>query len=199
MSPRQTPLPKIWLLSDARNDAVLERALAQLPRGSGLIYRHYHLARLEREARFRVLARVARRYGHVVVLAGQARRARRWGADGAYGSPATLARGPAMLRLASAHSLQELATARRARADAVLLSPVYATRSHPGAKLLGLVRFRLLARHSPAIVMALGGMTQRRARLLAGFGWAAIDGLRLGRKRRTMRQKAMNQSLFRSS
>ena len=31
-------------------------------------------------------------------------------------------------------------------ADAVLLSPVFPTRSHPGAPVLGPVRFRLLAR-----------------------------------------------------
>ncbi|MFN5818931.1 MAG: thiamine phosphate synthase, partial [Novosphingobium sp.] len=41
--PRKKPLPAIWLLSDARNDAVLERALMRLPRGSGFVFRHYHL------------------------------------------------------------------------------------------------------------------------------------------------------------
>ncbi|HSJ77794.1 MAG TPA: thiamine phosphate synthase, partial [Erythrobacter sp.] len=52
--------PHLWLLSDARNDGGLERALSRLPRGSGFIYRHYHLPPVERVARFRSLARLAR-------------------------------------------------------------------------------------------------------------------------------------------
>jgi hypothetical protein len=36
--------PRLWLLSDERNDAVLERPCAACPRGSGFVYRHYHFA-----------------------------------------------------------------------------------------------------------------------------------------------------------
>lgn len=165
----------MWLISDARNDAVLERALARLPRGSGLIYRHYHLSPDARRARFEVLARTARRFGHVVVLAGGAALALRWRAHGAYASPERLARGPRALRLATVHSLRELASAHRARADAVLISPVFRTASHPRGRTLGPVRFRLLARRSRVPVIALGGMTPRRARRFER--WAAIDGL----------------------
>ncbi|MBS0473680.1 MAG: thiamine phosphate synthase [Proteobacteria bacterium] len=164
---------KVWIISDARNDAGLERALAKLPRGSGLIFRHYHLSAIERRARFAALARLARRYGHVVALAGDARTARRWGADLAYGSPDALAGGPALPRLVTVHSLHELARARRA--DAVLLSPVFATRSHPGARALGPLRFLLIAAHASAPVIALGGMNARAAHRLKWPNWAAID------------------------
>lgn len=171
---RHSPLPALWLISDARNDAVLEAALKRLPRGSGLVFRHYHLLPAERRDRFRALLRIARQRGHCAVLAGTPRAARGWGADGAYGSPEALARGPAGLRLVTVHSLRELARARRA--DAVLISPVFPTRSHPGASALGPVRFRLIAARSPVSAVALGGMTARRARGL-GTAWAAIDGL----------------------
>ncbi|MFC0206182.1 thiamine phosphate synthase [Novosphingobium soli] len=172
---RQPCLPRLWLVSDARNDAVLETVLARLPRGSGLIYRHYHLAPGARRARLRALLPVARRYGHRVVLSGDARQARRWQAQGCYGAAETLARGPRMLRLATVHSLRELGRAHRSRADAVLVSPVFATASHPGAEGLGPVRWRLLAQRAQVPAIALGGMTARRAR---GFPrWAAIDGL----------------------
>lgn len=170
---RQPPLPALWLVSDARNDGALEAVLKRLPRGSGLIFRHYHLSEPQRRARFRALRRVARRRGHRVVLAGTPAQAHRWGADGAYGTAASLARGPALLRLATAHSLREVGRARRA--DAVLLSPVYPTRSHRGAAVLGPVRYRLLARQARVPVIALGGMSAARARGLAR--WAAIDGL----------------------
>ncbi|MEO5598373.1 MAG: thiamine phosphate synthase [Novosphingobium sp.] len=179
MQPRHTSFetPRLWLISDARNDAALETALRRLPRGSGLVFRHYHLAETERRTRFAQLARLARRFGHVVVLSGGARQARRWGADGVYGSADNLARGPALLRLVTVHSLKEIAAARRARADLVLLSPVFATRSHPGGKALGPLRTLLAARLSSAPLVALGGMNRRSARRVPGLRSAAIDGL----------------------
>lgn len=173
MRPRQTSLPAIWLVSDARNDAGLERALMRLPRGSGLIFRHYHLDPAARRARFDGLRRIARRRGHAVVLAGSPGQARAWGADGAYGAPRLLAGGPALLRLATVHSLREMRQC--SRADALLLSPVFPTRSHPGSATLGVVRFRLLAGRSRVPVIALGGMGQLAAQRLRWSRWAAID------------------------
>lgn len=171
-------LPALWLISDARNDAGLERALAALPRGSGLIYRHYHLDGPERLARFRSLRRVARARGHRIVLADSALTAREWGADGIYGAPRALwPRRAGLIHLATAHDLAELGIAARLGADAALLSPVFATLSHPGGGTLGAVRFRLLARQAGLPVIALGGMTAARARALKWAKWAAIDGL----------------------
>ena len=82
-----------------------------------------------------------------------------------------------MLHLATAHNLAEIGLANRLEADAVLLSPVFPTNSHPGGHTLGRSRFRLLAQHSGAPVIALGGMTKERARSLRWPRWAAIDGL----------------------
>lgn len=164
--PQMKPLPQIWLISDARNDAVLERALRRLPRGSGFVFRHYHLPEAQRRARFALLARIARGRGITVILSGPAALARRWGAAGSYGSHRDA-------MLATAHSLRELRRAQRAQA--VLLSPVFPTRSHPGGKVLGPLRFRLLARWAPAPVIALGGMSQRAADRLRWPSWAGID------------------------
>ena len=169
--------PKIWLVSDARNDAALERILRKLPRGSGLIFRHYHLGESARRQRFGELKRIARSRGHAIALSALPAMARRWGADAVYGPPRNLARGPAALRVVTAHSLRELAQAKRARADAILLSPVFPTRSHPGQGALGPVRFRLLAARAGVPVIALGGMNVRRARQLGAARWAAVDGL----------------------
>ena len=172
------PLPDLWLLSDARNDAVLKEALARLPRGSGFIYRHYHLAPQQRLARYRALVRLARACGHLVLLADNALTAKEWGADGIYGAP--LALGPrraGLIMVVTVHSLHELAQAQAMRADAVLLSPAFPTRSHPGASTLGPVRFRLLAARAKVPVIALGGMTPATAHRLQWPRWAAIDGL----------------------
>lgn len=175
--PLRNGLPDLWLVSDERVDAHLPRALARLPQGSGLVFRHYGLMPGNRHDRFRVLARIARRYGHRIVLSGTPRQARRWRADGAYGGPERLAAGPAALRLVTVHSLRELTRANLGRADLVLLSPVFPTRSHPGAPALGPIRFRLLAARSLAPVVALGGMNARRARVLRVRKWAAIQAL----------------------
>lgn len=160
---RRQSLPHVWIISDARNDAALEPALARLARGGGLIFRHYHLEPAERRARFMRLSRIARAHGHRVFLAGTRTEARRWGADGAYGPGGDLV---------PVHSLAEIG---RAKGAALLLSPVFPTRSHPGAATLGPLRFRLLAARARLPVIALGGMDALKARRLNWPMWAAID------------------------
>lgn len=178
MDVRNSTLPSVWLISDARNDAILGTALKRLPRGSGFIYRHYHLGDPKRWERFRTLRRAAKACGHTVILSDSALTATEWGADGIYGSPRSLwPRRAGLLHLATAHDMGELGLANRLGADAVLLSPVFATKSHPGGTTLGPAHFRLLAQHSRAPVIALGGMTSHRARTLQWPQWAAIDGL----------------------
>jgi len=174
---RARHLPKLWLLTDERQGEQLWPALAALPRGAGVVVRHDRLDRAARAAFIARVRRVARRRGLVMVLAGDAAAARRARADGVYRMPR---KGRPMLQLATAHDPAELMAAARQRADLVLLSPVFPTRSHPGGRTLGPVRFGLLARRSRVPVIALGGMTPARARRVAAlgaYGWAAIDGL----------------------
>ena len=160
MTARHPTLPRIWLVTDARSDALLDRAIALLPRGSGVIFRHHHLPPPARAARLAHIHRLCRRYAHRLEIAGQG-----------YGPPAP------HRRLATAHSLREMGRANRWGANAVLLSPVFPTRSHPGTPTLGRVRLLLLAKRARMPVIALGGMTARRFRGLGIYGWAAIDGL----------------------
>ena len=176
--PQDQSLPDIWLISDARNDDGLERALERLPRSSGFVYRHYHLDGPERLERFRELRRIAKACDHQVILADSALTAAEWGADGIYGAPRALyPRRTELLRLATAHNAREIALANRFGCDAVLLSSVFGTNSHPGGHTLGPVRFRMLAKLSIAPVIALGGMNADRACALSWPRWAAIDGL----------------------
>jgi len=176
--PGRWALPDLWLISDERNDPLLEAALADLPRGSALIYRHYHLPPEERIARFRQLQRLARARAHLVILADSALTAREWGADGYYGAPRSLTpRRCGLLALATVHDMDEMAQANLFGADAALLSPAFPTRSHPGAAALGPARFRLLAEQARMPVIALGGMTRHTASRLRWPRWAAIDGL----------------------
>ncbi|GAC1404212.1 MAG: thiamine phosphate synthase [Novosphingobium sp.] len=165
------PISRLWLLSDARNDAVLDRAIARLPRGSGVVFRHYHLSRAERRQRFEAVLRLCRARGHQLILADTPALARAWRADGSYGAPC-LGR-----TIATAHDLGEIARANRLGVAAVMLSPVFPTRSHPRAATLGTLRFWSLATRVAAPVIALGGMSAHAARRLRAPRWAAIDGL----------------------
>ena len=157
-------------MTDERQGVALWNALNRLPRGAGVVVRHYSLPRAERLA----LARRIGRRGLFVAFAGSDRDARRAGTRAAYGPGQALH---------PVHNLRELAHAHRAEAALVFVSPVFPTRSHPGARTLGPLRFAALARRSRLPVIALGGMTAGRFRRLVPLGaqgWAAIDGLSTG-------------------
>lgn len=169
MRPRH-PLPQIWLMTDERMGESLWTALARLPRGSGVVFRHYGWAPAERRALFGRVMQIARRRGLVVIRAGAEQLGR--GAAGVHGR-----RGPG-LRTFPAHSRREAIAAARAGADAVFVSPVFATHSHPGARALGRVRLGLMIHGLEVPVIVLGGMDARRAagvQPLGVYGWAAID------------------------
>ena len=168
--PLRHPLPPLWLVTDERQDGVLAAA-ERLPRGSGILFRHYRTAPAERRALFRAVRSIARRRGHRLLLADRRATAAAWGADGWHGS----GRGA---HSRSVHDLAELRRAEREGVRMVFVSPVYPTRSHPGACVLGVRCFAALVRstHLPAI--ALGGVTWGNAAplLAAGaYGWAGID------------------------
>jgi thiamine-phosphate diphosphorylase len=131
------------------------------------------------------LREAAARAACLFVVNGSARAARALGADGLH-----LPAGPSLGAVRSAlpavvgvgrscHDAREVSAA--GGADWILLSPVHATRSKPGAPPLGLHALAALAARAPAPVYALGGVTEATFAgcLEAGAaGVAAIRGLR---------------------
>lgn len=86
---------------------------------------------------------------------------------------------PAWLIGRSVHSVTEAAAAQSTGADYLLLGPVFATASHPGAPPLGLDVVREVARLSLPVV-AIGGITPERVgavRAAGAWGVAAIRAL----------------------
>jgi thiamine-phosphate pyrophosphorylase len=177
-------LPCLFLVTDERRLPDPLPAIARLPRGAGVIFRHY--GDRERAATGARVARLCRARRLVLLVAGDAGLAARWRADGVH-LPERLAararglrqRRPRWLITAAAHSRPALVRAARAGADAALLSPVFATASHPGAPALGILRFAALARRAPLPVIALGGITARARRRLIAAGAAGIAGIGL--------------------
>ena len=83
---------------------------------------------------------------------------------------------PAVGRPLQGNRQYQLRLAEAAGVRLVFLSPVYATRSHPGAEPLGPDGFAALAAATALPAVALGGMNAERAKGLSGaYGWAGID------------------------
>lgn len=162
-------------------------SIKALPRGSAVILRHYRMG--DRGPLARKLARLCRRCGVKLLIAGDARLAAAVGADG-FHLPEGLARGRARfgwvhrrkgwLVTVAAHSPRTLFLAARIGADAALLAPVFTTASHPATRAIGTLCFSAWVRNSPVPVYALGGITAvnvSRLKHTGAVGIAAIGGL----------------------
>ncbi len=173
--PRRQPMrridaiPTLWLMTDERLGDALWPAIAALPRGAGIVFRHYHTDAPGRRSLFARLRKLANRRKLVLIRAGATRFPGEQGVHNGKGSG---------WRSMAVHSLAEGAVARRRGADLIFISPVFTTRSHLGAAALGPVRAALIARRTGLPAIALGGMQARRFNHLKqlGFhGWAGID------------------------
>lgn len=185
--------PPRFILTDPARQPDPAYAIDVAKAGEGVIYRAY--GKKPSAASLRELGRRARRKHALFLVAGNDRSARLLHVDGLHlpefrlGSPPTehmfaAARRPkSPFRVtAAAHSEAAIVRAARAGVDAVLISPVFATPSHPGAKPLGVVRFARLASIARGFglrVYALGGMTETGRGRLRGAGVAGIGGIRI--------------------
>ncbi|MBC7101796.1 MAG: thiamine phosphate synthase [Parvibaculum sp.] len=160
-------------------------ALAALPRGSALIWRAYDKNPDYETAR--QLTAAARKKGCVLIVAGSPQLGRRLGIAGIHLPERDIARHrrdtPGALVTTACHSERAIIAASKAGADAVLISPVLPTESHPGGKVLGVVRLARLAMLAGALGMpayALGGITdETHIRRLQGTGIAGVAGISL--------------------
>ena len=160
--------PVCWLMTDERMGERLWSALRRLPPGAGVVFRHHATPPAARQALLRRVERIAtaRRLALMVTGGGS-------GKAGVHG----LGCGCGLLST-SAHDRRQAIAGVRVGAAVLFVSPVFATRSHPGAPALGPMRAARIGRGLGAWVVALGGMDARRWRRIArlGFdGWAAID------------------------
>ncbi len=152
-------------MTDERMGDALWAALRRVPPGGGVVFRHLATPRAERLALFRRVRRVAVARRLTLVVAGERLP---WAAR--HGGPRPVT--------APAHDRREAIAGVRRGARVLFVSPVFATRTHPGAKGLGVGRAWAVVRGLPVAAVALGGMDARRWRRLRGLGfvgWAGID------------------------
>lgn len=156
-------------------------ATRKLPKGAMVVVRSRNDARRSEWAH--ALVRIAGPRGILVLIANDVALARRCNADGLHLSEANACQAahwqalhPRWFISASAHGPRGVLTARFV--DAIFLSPVFRTRSHPKSRPLTAVRANRMAAAIAKPVYALGGVTAQNARLLHGFaGIAAIGAL----------------------
>ena len=178
-------LPPLILMTDDVRVANPVAAARLLPRGSAVILRHRNAA--QRENLARELVACARKHGLLVLIAADAELAQRAGAHGVHFAESQIAKlsrwraiRPHWLLTAAAHSERAASAALRAGANAVLVAPVFATRSHPGARALGPLRLRGMTQRARGSLYALGGIgegTIGRLRHAGIAGVAAIEAL----------------------
>jgi thiamine-phosphate pyrophosphorylase len=181
---RRSRLPVLIALTDHERAADPAAALNALPRGTALIWRCYGV--LPGRTRVSELSRIARARGILLLIAGDGRAALRVGVEGLHFPERSLRGGLGvnhgrLLLTAAAHSEAAIIRAARARIDAVLISPVFTTKSHPGAPALGVVRFARLSRLATSLglgVIALGGVVDATAlRRLTNTGAQGVAGI----------------------
>jgi thiamine-phosphate pyrophosphorylase len=174
MRVRKAPLPKLWLMTDERGGDPVALA-RRLPKGAGIIFRHYAMSGRKRRVLFKQVRAVAKQRRLTLLLAGTPAQARAWGADGAHHRSKLPKIG---LRSVAVHNRRELTVARYIKADLMFVSPVCRTRSHPNARPLGVVRLGLLVGDDRNRAVALGGIDATKFRQIATLrlhGWAGID------------------------
>ena len=177
---RQAIAPTPYLFTDERVDTnALLRSARRLPKGSVVVFRHYHTAKAERAALYHQLRTITRRRGVMLFVGGE----NPWqfrGADAWHRGGKPWRNDRVAHYSAGVHSWRELAIADRRGVAFVFISPVFATRSHKRARALGPIAYQRMARRAEALGMIplpLGGMSAARARMLKAQGFGAIDGL----------------------
>ena len=174
--------PPLVLLTDAARLPDPLGVAGKLPAGSLVILRHYDAA--HRQALGIRLAKLCRAKRLTLLVAGDPALAQSLKAglhlpDYLLKKPLPAIRllGKYKLLTAACHSRAAMKRAQSAGAKALLLSPVFPTMSHPGAKSLGVFAFRRLVRTCPLPVYALGGVNAQTIGLLTDSGAAGAAGI----------------------
>ena len=174
--------PPILALTDpvrTPDPVILAKAL---PRGSGLIYRHFGAE--DRHKTALILSKIAARRKLSLLIGNDPALALAVRAQGVHWPEANmhLARywkDRFTIMTCAVHSRKAIAEAKEIGMHAALLSSVFASRSPSAGQAIGARSFRKLARASKLPLYALGGLNSENMGKIAEFGGiAAIDGLK---------------------
>lgn len=168
-------LPRLIVMSDPKRSGDIIKLADDLPRDCAFILRTYGEARIEALAYD--IAAMARRTGWKLLISADPELAARSGADGVHWPQWSLKQAvrpwPEALISASAHDAQALRHSQRI-ADAVLVSPIFASASPSATHSKGVFRLAAAARRSSLPIYGLGGLTEKTGKRLINLGVAGI-------------------------
>jgi thiamine-phosphate pyrophosphorylase len=173
-------LPTLILVTDEVRHADPISAAQWMPSGSAVLFRHY--GNPDRKNLAEKLAELCRQRNLLLWVGGDVVLARTVGAHGLH-LPEFMARRsrplvPRRMTLTvSAHSFAAIRRAEKIGADAVLVSPIFPSQSHPDRTGLGPGTFRRWVGRSKVPAYALGGIGPSNAGELAGSGGAGIAAI----------------------
>jgi len=183
---RWTGLPNLLFFTDPTRTADPEAIAARLPRGAGVVFRAFGAPdAIERGLRLKAIARDRRL---ILVIGADATLAAQLRANGvhlperlAHRARRLKAAHPLWMVTAAAHSALGARRALALGADAVVVSTVFASRSASAGAPLGPLKLAILVRRVKGPVYGLGGIDNKKARLLKDTGLAglaAVDAFR---------------------
>ena len=177
-------MPPIWLFTDDIRLPDPRSAVASLPKGiCGVVLRHDKAP--DRLQLGEELSQICRMRRIVLVVAGDPKLAHHLRAGIHLRGGRKLRRigtKKTALITCSCHDPIEATRAKRASADAIFISPLFATDSHPGAKPLGTLRWMALSLKFHRVRIALGGISAEKLRSIprarcTGFGAIGYFGI----------------------
>jgi thiamine-phosphate pyrophosphorylase len=170
-------------MTNGNGEQDLLPTLADLPAGTWVIFRHYQYD--DRLSLARKVAEVCRLRRLPLLIAGDSRLAQAVNADGIHlpgfmlRRPNLIQRRPGWIVSAAIHTITDLDRAKTLGVDLGLVSPVFRTRSHPGARTMGIFGLRRFCRNAKFPVIALGGISERNMKAVASSGAAGIAAISL--------------------
>ena len=173
-------LPACLFLTDPERTPDPSATIANLPIGSGVIYRHFGAR--DRHQVAETLAALSNARGLVFLIAADPELALSVDADGVHWPEARLGRARVWrhrfaIQTASAHSRRAIWRATRLGMDAVLVSSVFPSRSKSAGRPMCAPRFRHLVSSSDLPVYGLGGLNARNAgRISSIAGLSGVSG-----------------------
>lgn len=179
-------LPNLLFFTDPARTPDPEAFARRLPPGAAIVFRSFGAP--DAEARGARLKAVASERKLLLLIGADAALAARLGADGvhlperlAHHARRLKAAHPGWIVTAAAHSAAAARRALAAGADAVVVSTVFPSRSASAGAPIGPLRLAILVRRAGGPVYALGGVDNKKARLLKDtglVGLAAVDAFR---------------------
>ena len=168
-------LPIAWVLTDPRLSDI-EAYIPQIPSDIGLIIRDYETP--QREKYVKHLSQWTSQAGLITLVAANPELAKQCDVAGvhwpSWASPQPI---QGQLTIFAVHNHEELLRAEAFNADAVIISPVFETKSHPDTPHLGLEGLHSLIKQTTCPVYAMGGITSARMQSLLELEIYGIAGI----------------------